>query len=161
MNNFKQLALATALVGCFAAMPVMAGEMKKDDAMMMKSEKMMPSDAMMKKDDGMMAEQSHQIKYSAEEFAKAEQSGKPFFVAFHKKWCAVCAAQNIALKYVYQDPAAKDLKVLVVDYDNDTDSLKKFNVGQQSELILYKGDKEISRTNGLVKSADILNQAKI
>ncbi len=98
---------------------------------------------------------SHEVPFSAEMFTEAQASGKPFLVAFHKKGCPMCAGQKDALKQVYANPEFKDLMVLVVDYDNDTASLKKFNVGMQATLVLYKGNMEVRRGNGLVKAMDI------
>ncbi len=114
--------------------------------------------AMMKKEETMMMKADHQSAFTTESFMAAQASGKPFLVAFHKKGCPMCAEQQQALNSVYADPKNADLKVLAVDYDNDTPSLKKFNVGMQGTLILYKGDKEISRTNALTKATDIQSQ---
>lgn len=93
--------------------------------------------------------------FSAEVFAQAQASGAPFLIAFHKKGCPMCASQKEALKEIYANPEFKDMKVLLVDYDNHTASLKKFNVGMQATLILYKGDMETRRGNAMVKAMDI------
>ena len=157
MNNINKLALAALIIAGFAAPVAYAEEMAKPDAMMMK-----PADdkMMMKKDNAMMMAEEKQVKFSKEEFAMAEKSGKPFLVAFHKKGCPLCIEQQKALNSVYKDSAAKDLKVLVVDYNNDTESLKNFNVGQQGTLILFEGNSEISRTMGSKEPSAILSQIK-
>ena len=124
---------------------------------------MMKKDGTMMKKDTMMTNQmamSQEELFTATAFTAAQASDQPFLVAFHKKGCPLCAAQKQALKEIYANPENKGLKVLVVDYDNDTESLKKFNVGMQGALILYKGDAEVSRTAGLVKAADIEKQIK-
>lgn len=123
-------------------------------------------DMMMQKDGMAMEKQmdhgdmmmKQQMVFSAEAFSAAEKSGEAFLVAFHKKGCSVCAKQQQALNAIYADPANAGLKVLVVDYDHDTESLKKFNVGQQSVLITYKGDHEITRTAGVTDKDEILGQ---
>lgn len=160
MNTIKAFGSLVLAMGLLSAvtLPAHADEhmMKSGDKMMMESKDHM----MMKADDKMMMAEDMQVKYSEGAFAEAQESGKPFLVAFHKKGCHVCADQQKALNEVYKNPDAKDLKVLVVDYDNDTASLKKFQVGQQSTLILYKGDQEINRSSGVTEAADILEQIK-
>ena len=126
--------------------------MEKSDAMMM--------DKSMEKDTVVMDKMAdkQQISYSENHLTAAMKSGEPFFVAFHKKGCPDCARQQDALNSLYADPAYDSLKVLVVDYSHDTNSLKKFNVGRQTTLILYKGDKELSRSEGLISKTQILTQ---
>lgn len=105
-----------------------------------------------------LQQNSHQIPFNAENFAKAQQSGEVFLIAFHKKGCSLCTRQQHALEQVYTDPNFKKLRVLVVDYDNDTNSLQQFNVGRQGTLILYKGKQEINRSDALTKANDIERQ---
>lgn len=146
MNKINILSVATcAMIAIGAAsvssVSVAEDKMMKKDSMMMEKKKM-----------------SHEMPFTSEAFSAAQASGKPFLVAFHKKGCPMCASQKQALKEIYADPQYKDLKVLVVNYDNDTESLKKFNVGMQGALILYKGKTEVSRSDALVKAADIEKQ---
>jgi hypothetical protein len=115
---------------------------------------------MEKKDSMMMKAADNQIAFSAEAFKSAQAAGNLFLVAFHKKGCPLCAKQQQALNTIYKDPAFADTKVLVVSYDNDTESLKRFNVGMQGTLILYKGEKEISRSTGLTTAAEIEKQIR-
>jgi hypothetical protein len=157
INTLALMTCAAMTFGVLTSAPVFAA----DDKMMMKNDGMAmeKSDAMMEKSDSIeKMEMSQEAAFTSETFSEAQASGKPFFVAFHKKGCPMCAEQKQALKAIYADPDYKDLKVLVVDYLNDTASLKKFNVGMQGALILYKGENEISRSSGLVKSADIAKQ---
>lgn len=168
MKKINTLALMTCAAMTFGVLTSAHG-FAADDKMMMKNDGMAmeKSDAMMEKSGSMekmdkmeKMEMSHEAAFTSEAFSEAQASGKPFFVAFHKKGCPMCTEQKQALNAIYADPAYKDLKVLVVDYLNDTASLKKFNVGMQGALILYKGQNEVSRSAGLVKSADIAKQIK-
>lgn len=152
MNFLKKLPLFALALTVLAGTGLSA---HANDAMMMKAD-----DGMMKKD-AMMADKmamSQEEAFTPKAFAAAQASGHPLLVAFHKKGCPLCAAQKQALKEIYANPENKDLKVLVVDYDNDTESLKKFNVGMQGALILYKGNSEVSRSAGLTKATDIEKQ---
>lgn len=105
-------------------------------------------------------QQNAQVPYSPAAFAAAKSSGQPFLLAFHKKGCSMCVAQQNALNKVLSDAQFKHLTVLVVDYDNDTPSLQQFNVGRQGTLILFKGDTEINRSNALTKASAIEMQLK-
>ena len=138
----------------------LADDMMKND-MMMKSDMAAPK-AMMK-EDAMKGEMkgdmmSHEMPFSDKAFAEAQKSGKAFLVAFHKKGCAVCAAQQQSLNAIYKDPAHAGLVVLKVDYDNDTASLKRFGVGAQSVLILFKGAQEVARSSGYTSVGEIEKQ---
>lgn len=147
MNKINRLSVLTCAMIAVGAASVSAVSIA-EDKMMMKEGAMM----MEKKD------MRHEMPFTSEAFADAQASGNPFLVAFHKKGCPMCAAQKQALKEIYADPKHKDLKVLVVDYDNDTANLKKFNIGMQGALILYKGKTEVSRSEALVKAVDIEKQ---
>lgn len=161
MKKINTLALMTCAAMTFGVLTSAPG-FAADDKMMMKNDGMaMEKSGSMEKMDKMeKMDMSQEATFTSEAFTEAQASGKPFFVAFHKKGCPMCAEQKQALNAIYADPAYKDLKVLVVDYLNDTESLKKFNVGMQGALILYKGENEVSRSAGLVKSADIVKQIK-
>lgn len=147
MNKINRLSIivgAVLTIGTAALSPASAAEdkmMAKESAMSMEKKEM-----------------SHEMPFKEGAFSDAQASGKPFLVAFHKKGCPVCASQKQALNEIYANPHYKDLKVLVVNYDNDTASLKKFNVGMQGVLILYKGKNEVSRSDALVKASDIEKQ---
>lgn len=159
INRLSLMACAMIAIGGTSINPVVAAGdkmMLKEDAMSM--EKSSATDNMQKMDKMEKAGITHEVAFSAAAFAAAQASGQPFLVAFHKKGCPLCASQKQALNAVYANPQHKGLKVLVVDYDNDTASLKKFNVGMQGTLILYKGNNEMSRSDALVKAADIEKQ---
>ena len=96
--------------------------------------------------------------YSAQAFTAAQQSGQPFLVAFHKKGCSMCVAQQNALDQILTEPQFKNVRILVVDYNNDTASLQQFKVGRQGTLILFKGSKEINRSDALTKAVAIEKQ---
>lgn len=145
--------------------PLMEKTITDPNAMMMRKDtatetKAMAMDKMENKNSMMMKTEDNQTSFSMEAFESAQASGKPFLIAFHKKGCPLCQKQQQALNAVYKDAAFTDTKVLVVSYDNDTESLKKFAVGMQGTLVLYKGDKEISRTTGLTTAAEIEKQIR-
>lgn len=161
MNKLNTLILgicATTAIGMGSLNLAAAADnkMMKDDAMAMEKK-----DAMMEKSPAMeKMHKGHEVAFSSGAFAEAQASGEPFLIAFHKKGCPMCASQKQALNEIYANPEYKNLKVLVVNYDTDTASLKKFNVGMQGALILYRGKNEISRSEALVKAPDIEKQIR-
>lgn len=47
-----------------------------------------------------------------------------------------------------QEPKFKDYTMFVVDFDKDTEALKRFHVIKQSTLIVFKGKTEVGRSIG-------------
>ena len=70
-------------------------------------------------------------------------------------WCPVCKAQQAVLGGLKQDAKYNDLTVLKVDFDNQPDVLKSFNVRKQSTLIAFKGKTETGRSAGDTNKASI------
>lgn len=100
-----------------------------------------------------------QIAYSMENLQAAQESGERFLVAIHKDGCPVCAKQKAVLGKIQMDPAYKNLKVLIVNFDTDTQAVKKYRAGMSS-LLLFDGKKELARASGLTMKSDILSLLK-
>ena len=88
-------------------------------------------------------------------FEAAQSSGKPILIDVFAPWCPVCKAQQAVLGGLKQDAKYNDLTVLKVDFDNQPDVLKSFNVRQQSTLIAFKGKAETGRSAGDTNKASI------
>lgn len=74
--------------------------------------------------------------------------GKSILVVAHAPWCPTCRAQESALKSIYAADTYQSITYLVIDYDNQKEALKKFNIQRQSTLIVFKNGKEVARNIG-------------
>lgn len=86
--------------------------------------------------------------FTMQAFKSAQASGKAILVDVWASWCPTCKAQGPILKSLLEKPENKDIVKLRVNFDTQLDVLKAFKVQNQSTLIMFKGDKEISRSVG-------------
>ncbi|MBY0611612.1 MAG: thioredoxin family protein [Beijerinckiaceae bacterium] len=96
--------------------------------------------------------------YTPAAFDAAKKAGKPILVEITAPWCPTCKAQKPILNELSAKPEFKDLVVLEVDFDNQTDVVRGFNARSQSTLITFKGAKETSRTVGETRKDAIAAQ---
>lgn len=93
--------------------------------------------------------------FDAQAFAAAQDAGKPILVDAFAPWCPVCKAQQQVLGELKQNAKYNDVTVFKIDYDNQPDALKTFDVRRQSTLIAFKGKTETGRSVGDTKPASI------
>lgn len=98
--------------------------------------------------------------YTAQEFDKLTQHGKPVVVDVSATWCPTCKAQKPILDGLMKQPAYHDVTLLTVDFDTDRAALKRFNVRMQSTLVAFKGAAEVGRSVGDTNPAGIENLIK-
>jgi len=63
-------------------------------------------------------------------------------------WCPTCKAQKPIVDGLMKQPAYKDITLLMIDFDANKATLKKFKVSMQSTLVAFKGAKEMGRSVG-------------
>lgn len=85
--------------------------------------------------------------YSPDILAQLQKSGAQVALHFHANWCPTCRAQEKVFNS-WKDDASVPGTLLVVDFDKERDLKSKFNVRTQSTLIVFKGDKEVTRLGG-------------
>ena len=73
--------------------------------------------------------------FTQAEFSAAQKDGKPILVDIFAPWCPTCRAQKPILEELTAKPEFKDLVVLVVDFDHQTDDVRALKAQQQSTLI--------------------------
>ena len=93
--------------------------------------------------------------FTQAEFSAAQKDGKPILVDIFAPWCPTCRAQKPILEELTAKPEFKDLVVLVVDFDHQTDDVRALKAQQQSTWIVYKGAEEIARTVGETNPGNI------
>ena len=93
--------------------------------------------------------------FSQAEFSAAQKDGKSILVDIFAPWCPTCRAQKPILEELTAKPEFKDLVVLVVDFDHQTDDVRALKAQQQSTLIVYNGAEEIARTVGETNPGNI------
>lgn len=86
-------------------------------------------------------------------FAQAQESGKSILVDVKAPWCPTCAAQQPIIDGI--ERGEPRLVVFDVDFDTAKDVLRRFNVGMQSTLIVFKGKSEVGRSTGQTDPAVI------
>lgn len=91
-------------------------------------------------------------------FEAAQAAGKPILVEIHADWCPTCRAQDPVISELMRDPKNAGFVVLRIDFDSQKAVVKRFHVQYQSTLIVFKGKKEISRSTGETRKAEIAAQ---
>lgn len=87
--------------------------------------------------------------YSADIFAAAQAAGKIIVVDVHADWCPTCRRQApILAELLATEPALAEVVALKVDFDHDHDFLAAHRVLQQSTIIVFQGQTEITRSIG-------------
>ena len=82
------------------------------------------------------------------EFDALQKAGKPVLVLVHADWCPTCRAQTPLISDLLKQPQFSRIAALRVDFDQQRDAVKSFNVTQQSTLIVFKGGHEVGRSVG-------------
>jgi thioredoxin 1 len=93
-------------------------------------------------------------------FDALQAAGKPVIVHVHADWCPTCKSQDVILGPLIKSSEFNGVTFLQVNFDDQKDVLKKFNVRNQSTIIVFKNGKEVGRSVGDTKAASIDALAK-
>ena len=96
--------------------------------------------------------------FSNEVFKKAQLDGKTIVIHSWNKTCVTCARQVVILEQAKED--FKDILFLSFEQTKDKDIAKSLNIDYWTTIVVYKNDKEISRTIGQTNKAEIYAQIK-
>ncbi|MGB1091285.1 MAG: thioredoxin family protein [Oceanobacter sp.] len=81
--------------------------------------------------------------YSDARFEELQKAGETVLIDVYATWCPTCAWQQSILSDYRKRNPDKRFYTLVVDYDNDKASVKKFRAPRQSTLLIYKHDQPL------------------
>ena len=101
---------------------------------------------------------SKETTFTSEIFEKSQEDGKTVVIHSWNKTCSTCVEQVKIL-----DQAKKDFKdTIFLSYEQTKDKkIAKFlNIDYWTTIVVYKNNKEISRTIGQTNKEDIYSQIK-
>ena len=87
--------------------------------------------------------------WDAARFSALQAEGRPILIHVTAPWCPTCRAQHPIVSDLAGASENVDLVVFDVDFDNQKDVLRQFNVRQQSTLIAFRGADERARAVGV------------
>jgi thioredoxin 1 len=109
---------------------------------------------------GYTANASEFIPYSKDSFEALQKKDKEIVLQYHASWCPVCKRQRNVLDTLSKDTAFKDVAFIAANYDTDIDVKKQYAVKGQSTIILFQGNKELKRSQGMTDQAKITDLLK-
>jgi len=96
--------------------------------------------------------------FTNEIFQKAQLEGKTVVINSWNKTCTTCAKQVKILDQAKQD--FKDIIFLSFEQTKDKGIAKSLNIDYWTTIVVYKNDKEISRSIGQTNKKKIYSQIK-
>ena len=96
--------------------------------------------------------------FSNEVFKKAQLDGKIIVINSWNKTCVTCARQFVILEQAKKD--FKDILFLSFEQTKDKDIAKSLSIDYWTTIVVYKNNKEISRTIGQTNKEEIYSQIK-
>ena len=96
--------------------------------------------------------------FTNEIFQKAQLKGKTVVINSWNKTCTTCAKQVKILDQAKQD--FKDIIFLSFEQTKDKGIAKSLNIDYWTTIVVYKNDKEISRSIGQTNKKKIYSQIK-
>ena len=94
--------------------------------------------------------------FTNEIFKKAQAEGKTIVINSWNKTCYTCGKQVKILNEAEKE--FKDILFLSYEQTRDTEIAKFLDIEYWTTIVVYKGDKEISRTIGQTKKSKIYSQ---
>lgn len=93
--------------------------------------------------------------YSAGEFQGLQSQGKTIVADVRADWCPTCRAQQPTLEALRTDPRLRNVVFVRVDFDRDTDFLRRFRIPRQSTIVVFKGNRETARSVAETRPAQL------
>ena len=102
--------------------------------------------------------EDYKTNFTIQKFEEAKKNGETIVVTAWNKYCGTCKRQKIVL-----DQAEKDFKNVLFLYYNHPkmkDIAKYLKIDYRSTILVYKGDKEVSRTLGQLDKSVIYSNIR-
>jgi thioredoxin 1 len=93
--------------------------------------------------------------FNRDAFDQAKADGKTILVDFDAGWCPVCRKQAEALPQVLKQDKFQRVVVFRADYDSQKELKKQLKITHQSTLVVFKGEKEVGREQGITTASAI------
>tara|TARA_Y100000389_G_scaffold143299_1_gene141518 strand:+ start:825 stop:1205 length:381 start_codon:yes stop_codon:yes gene_type:complete len=93
--------------------------------------------------------------FTQSDFDVLESTGKPIVIHVHADWCSTCKSQDAILNPIIKSSEFNGVTFFQVNFDDQKEVLKKFNVANQSTIIVIKNGKEVGRLIGDTKQSSI------
>lgn len=81
--------------------------------------------------------------FSEERFSALQAQDALVLVDVWARWCPTCAAQKEVLDNYTAERPDSQLRILVVDFDEQKEWVRHFRAPRQSTLLLYRGEQQL------------------
>ena len=102
--------------------------------------------------------EGHKSNFTIQKFEKAKKNGETVVVTAWAKYCGTCKKQKVVLDQAEKD--FNDVLFLYYNHPKMKDIAKYLKIDYRSTILVYKGDKEVSRTIGQLDKSVIYSNIK-
>jgi thioredoxin 1 len=81
--------------------------------------------------------------FSEQAFKQAQANNEIVLIDVYASWCPTCQKQSAVLADYFQQHPTSQIKVFVVDFDEQKEWVTYFKAPRQSTLILFKGQQQV------------------
>ena len=102
--------------------------------------------------------ESYKLNFTVEKFESAKKNGETIVVTAWNKYCGTCQRQKIVLDQAEKD--FEDVLFLYYNHPKRKDIAQYLKIDYRSTILVYKGNKEVSRTIGDLDKSVIYSNIK-
>ncbi len=90
-----------------------------------------------------------ELPFDLNKFNESQKNNEKILVLFHASWCPVCKNEDKIFKKLNEEEFFKLITVYRADFDKETQMKMNLNIKNPGSIILYSGNKEVSRVSGI------------
>ena len=102
--------------------------------------------------------EGYKTNFTIQKFEEAKKNGETVVVTAWAKYCGTCKKQKTVLDQAEKD--FKDVLFLYYNHPKMKDIAKYLKIDYRSTILVYKGNKEVSRTLGQLDKSVIYSNIK-